>query len=430
MIRKPWFFLLAPALLAGLAGCSKAKPTPVEMRGYGTPVKTPVQWTNPPPMIIDRTKIYIADFQTVKGEFRVQLFADKAPFTVNSFVFLARQGFYNNTTFHRVIKDFMAQGGDPTGTGSGGPGYSFDDELSPDLKFDKPGMMAMANSGSNTNGSQFFITFSPQTALDGRYTIFGEVVSGLDVVQSLKLRDPSTSPNFTGDAIYSVTISESPISLLPGPTATATLHVPVPTKGARPLATMSVTARANLFTGPPAMVIDITHSYQAVFDTTRGKLVFELDAADAPQSVNNFVVLAQMGFWDNFPINYAQRHDFLLTGEPSGLQDSDIGYTLPYEKGYSNAAGSLGYWISTGGTASSGSQLYILLVNHTELDGKNTAFGRLIGKDSLVLANQFTTDDRILTVTILDTIPTPTPTLTPTPTTQTQTQTQTQTKTS
>ncbi len=94
------------------------------MRGFGTPVSTAQKWSNPPPMLIDKTKIYIADFQTAKGEFRMQLFADKAPYTVNSFVFLARQGFYNNTTFHRVIQDFMAQGGDPTGTGSGGPGYS------------------------------------------------------------------------------------------------------------------------------------------------------------------------------------------------------------------------------------------------------------------------------------------------------------------
>ncbi len=419
MIRKPWLFLLAGTALVVLTACSKSKasPTAFEMRGFGTPVSTPVHWSNPPAMAIDKTKIYIADFNTAKGDFRVQLFADKAPFTVNSFVFLARQGFYNNTTFHRVIKDFMAQGGDPTGTGSGGPGYAFDDEISPDLKFDKPGLLAMANSGPNTNGSQFFITFTPQTALDGRYTIFGQVVSGMDVVLLLKLRDPSTSPTFTGDALYSVTISESPISLLPGPTPTPTLHFPVPTPGVRSFATMSVTARASLFTGPPAMAIDVTHTYQAILDTSRGKLVFDLDAADAPQSVNNFVVLAQMGFWDNFPINYVQIYDFILTGEPAGLQDSDIGYTLPYEKGLSNDAGSLGYWIPAGKTASSGSQLYILMVGHKELDGKNTVFGKLDSKDGLLLANKLTTDDRILSVTIVDT--TATPTMTPTDT-QTQ----------
>jgi len=418
MARNHWFVFLALAALAVLTSCKKATPTPFEMRGFGSPVNTPVGWSNPPPMTIDKTKIYIADFQTVKGEFRVQLFADKAPFTVNSFVFLARQGFYNNTTFHRVIKDFMAQGGDPTGTGGGGPGYSFDDEISPDLKFDKPGVLAMANSGANTDGSQFFITFSPQPALDGRYTIFGQVVSGMDVVLSLKLRDPTTSPTFVGDGLYSVTISESPISLIPGPTPTPTLHFPVPTAGVHSFATMSVTARANLYTGQPAMVIDITHTYQAIVDTTKGKLVFDLDAADAPQSVNNFVVLAQMGYWDNFPFNYVQRHDFILTGEPAGLQDSDIGYTLPHEKGLSNDAGSLGYWISTGKTVSSASQLYILMVAHKELDGKNTAFGKIVGKDGLLLANQLTTDDQILSITIVDTTKTPTvtPTVAPTDT--------------
>jgi len=422
MARKHWFIFIVPAALVVLTSCGKATPTPFSMRGFGTPVSTVAKWTNPPPMVIDRTKIYIADFQTVAGEFRVQLLADKAPFTVNSFVFLARQGFYNNTTFHRVIQDFMAQGGDPSGTGSGGPGYSFDDEISPDLKFDKPGILAMANSGPNTDGSQFFITFTPQPALDGRYSIFGQVVSGMDVVLSLKLRDPSTSPSFVGDALYSVTISESPISLLPGPTPTPTLHSPLQTPGVRSFATMSVTARANLFTGPPPMAIDITHTYQAIVDTTKGKLVFDLDAADAPQSVNNCVVLAQMGFWDNFPINYVKGHDFILTGEPAGLQDSDIGYTLPLEKGLSNEAGSLGYWISTGNTVSSGSQLYILMVPHKELDGKNRAFGRIVGKDGLVLANQLTMDDRILSITIIDNPPTPTmaptttPTLTPTQT--------------
>jgi cyclophilin family peptidyl-prolyl cis-trans isomerase len=417
MVQKPWFFFPALAALVGLAACGKASPTPIELRGYGTPVKTAMHWSNPPPMVIDPKKIYIADFKTVRGDFRVQLFADKAPHTVNNFVFLARQGYYNNTTFHRVIKDFMAQGGDPTGTGSGGPGYAFDNEIVTDLKFDRPGMLGMANSGgASTNGSQFFITFTPQPDLNGRYTIFGQVVAGMDVVLSLTPRDPSASPTFYGDALYSITISESPISLVPAPTSTPTLHAPIQTPGVRSLATMSVTARANLFTGPPAMVINTNHSYQAVIDTTQGKLVFELFAADAPQSVNNFVVLAQMGFWDNFPFNYVQRHDFLLTGEPSGLQDSDIGYTLPHEAGRSNEPGSLGYWIPTGQTASSGSQLYILLVGHKDLDGKNTAFGKIVGTDGLTLANQLTTDDRILSITIVDLTLKPTTAATTTPT--------------
>jgi cyclophilin family peptidyl-prolyl cis-trans isomerase len=160
------------------------------------------------PVIIDVKKQYFATFKLAKGgEFVVQLFPDKAPITVNSFVFLAREGFYNGTTFHRVLEGFMAQGGDPTGTGAGGPGYQFKNEDS-DLKFDKPGVVAMANAGRDTNGSQFFITFVPVAQLNGGYTIFGQVVSGMDVVNGITRRDPDTSPTFTGDVIESITIEE------------------------------------------------------------------------------------------------------------------------------------------------------------------------------------------------------------------------------
>jgi len=166
------------------------------------------QWPAPPPMTIDKSKQYFANFKMAKGgEFVVQLYPDKAPITVNSFVFLANQGFYNGTTFHRVLKDFMAQGGDPTGTGMGGPGYKFVNEDS-DLTFDKPGVVAMANSGRDTNGSQFFITFVPYPSLNGGYTIFGQVTSGMDVVNKITLRNPDENPTFTGDVISSITITE------------------------------------------------------------------------------------------------------------------------------------------------------------------------------------------------------------------------------
>ncbi len=160
-----------------------------------------------PPMRIDTSKQY---FATVKmatgGEFVMQLFPDKAPITVNSFVFLTCKGYYNGVTFHRVLENFMAQGGDPTGTGGGGPGYQFVNEDS-DLTFDKAGVVAMANAGRDTNGSQFFITFSPQGYLNGGYTIFGQVVSGMDIVNSITLRDPNNYPTFDGDAMEKVTIN-------------------------------------------------------------------------------------------------------------------------------------------------------------------------------------------------------------------------------
>ena len=161
-----------------------------------------------PDFIIDQTKTYEAILQTVKGEMRVRLFAQESPLAVNSFVFLAQQGYYDGTTFHRVLEDFVAQGGDPTGTGGGEPGYRFTDEVANGLTFDRPGLLAMANAGSNTNGGQFFITYAPLPALDGRHTIFGELVAGEDVLHSLTLRDPEQSPDFEGDQILRIDIVE------------------------------------------------------------------------------------------------------------------------------------------------------------------------------------------------------------------------------
>nr|WP_220195089.1 peptidylprolyl isomerase [Ktedonospora formicarum] len=159
-------------------------------------------------MQIDPTKKYTAVVHTNRGDIRIRLFADKAPTTVNNFVFLAREGYYNNTTFHRVISGFMAQGGDPTGTGSGGPGYSFDDERGAlALKHDKAGILSMANAGPNTNGSQFFLTHGPTPHLNGRHGVFGEVVDGMDVVMAIRERDPMRDPR-PGDTLNSVDIIE------------------------------------------------------------------------------------------------------------------------------------------------------------------------------------------------------------------------------
>ncbi len=161
-----------------------------------------------PPMTIDVNKQYTATVKLQKGgEFVIQLYPDKAPITVNSFVYLARDGYFDGVTFHRVLEGFMAQGGDPAGSGSGGPGYEFVNEDS-DLKFDKAGVVAMANAGRDTNGSQFFITFAPTPNLDGGYTIFGQVIEGMDVVNGITRRDPDQNPTFTGDVIQSVTIAE------------------------------------------------------------------------------------------------------------------------------------------------------------------------------------------------------------------------------
>jgi cyclophilin family peptidyl-prolyl cis-trans isomerase len=162
----------------------------------------------PPSGTLDTTKRYTATFHTEKGDVTVELFADRAPRTVENFVNLARAGFYDGTTFHRVINGFMAQGGDPTGTGTGGPGYQFADEFHPSLRHDVGGILSMANAGPGTNGSQFFITHGPTPHLDNRHSVFGRVTDGMDVVLALRERDPQRDRD-PGDRIESIEISES-----------------------------------------------------------------------------------------------------------------------------------------------------------------------------------------------------------------------------
>lgn len=166
-----------------------------------------LSWSSPPEMILEEGKLYQAILHTDKGEIKIQLFNERTPKTVNNFVFLSQAGYYDGVIFHRVIDDFMAQTGDPTGTGRSGPGYSFGDEFHQDLKHDKPGVVSMANAGPNTNGSQFFITHVPTPWLDGKHSVFGEVVEGLDVLLSIPARDP-IRPEYPGVKINSVEIVE------------------------------------------------------------------------------------------------------------------------------------------------------------------------------------------------------------------------------
>jgi len=166
------------------------------------------QWSNPPKMQIDPKKNYKAHMETDKGTMVIELFADKTPITVNNFVFLSREGYYESVIFHRVIANFMAQGGDPTGTGMGGPGYKFQDEFDTGLKHDKQGILSMANAGPGTNGSQFFITHLPTPHLDNRHTVFGQVVEGLDVLMSIPPRDPNNRDT-PAVKIVKITIEES-----------------------------------------------------------------------------------------------------------------------------------------------------------------------------------------------------------------------------
>lgn len=157
------------------------------------------QWTMPPAMQIDPGKQYHALIKTTRGDIDIEFYPQYAPQTVNNFVFLAREGYYDGVVFHRVISDFVIQGGDPTGTGRGGPGYRFADECVGNPLIHERGVISMANAGPGTNGSQFFITHSPQPHLNGKHTVFGKVVAGLDVVDAIR----------QGDLMLSVTITES-----------------------------------------------------------------------------------------------------------------------------------------------------------------------------------------------------------------------------
>jgi cyclophilin family peptidyl-prolyl cis-trans isomerase len=165
-------------------------------------------YDGPPEMQLEEGAEYHAVFDTEKGRIRARLFSEEAPVTVNNFVFLARDGYFDGTTFHRVIKDFMVQGGDPTGTGTGGPGYRIPDEFGPNLRHDKPGILSMANAGPDTGGSQFFITYAATPHLDGRHAIFGEVVEGMDTLNAIRERDPQRDRQ-PGDRIEQVEIEQT-----------------------------------------------------------------------------------------------------------------------------------------------------------------------------------------------------------------------------
>ncbi len=184
-------FMGVALLLASCGGqAPEPKPTP-------QPAPNPRTYSAPPPMVIDTSKQYTATIETDKGNLVLELFASDVSVTVNNFVFLAREGFYDGTTFHRVIPDFMAQGGDPTGTGRGGPGYSFPDEFTQHTHV--AGTLSMANAGPDTNGSQFFITYTPQHGLDGKHSVFGQLIQGMDVLEKIK----------NGDIIKRIIIKES-----------------------------------------------------------------------------------------------------------------------------------------------------------------------------------------------------------------------------
>lgn len=364
-------------------------------------------YTAAPPMTIDPATTYFATFKTDKGDIKVQLYPECAPLAVNNLVFLAREGYYDNTTFHRVLDGFMAQAGDPTGSGAGGPGYTFEDEFPCDLKFDRPGLLAMANAGPATNGSQFFFTFGATEWLNGLHTIFGEVVEGSEVLDSLTRRDPGQAPTTEGDKLLTVVIEEggaSLISALPTPLPTPEPFSPDSVDPAdRPLAALSGEEKANYFNTAPSQTIDAAKQYTATIKTAKGEMVMALHADVAPVAVNNFVTLANLGFFDGLPVNQVNPEELIVLGSPDNNPQSDAGYMIPAETNLSKElqVGSVAYVPQRGGQGgmSSSSQLLIaLLAPPPETNADFSFFGSIVqGTDVLA---QLAQGDTIESVTI------------------------------
>ena len=367
----------------------------------------------PPEMTIDPDKYYYATIRTEKGDIKIQLFAKRAPITVNNFVFLAREGFYDNTTFHRVLDGFMAQAGDPTGSGAGGPGYSFADEFFPGLVFDQSGLLAMANRGPNTNGSQFFITFAPTEWLNDMHTIFGKVIEGEDVLGQITRREPGEET--PADLIYGIDIEESDVSVLPTPTPSPPTPTPTPTptpyapntldNADRPLAAVAPEERVNYFNTAPEMVIDVAKQYAATITTTQGDLAVTLYDDEAPIAVNNFVILADLGFYDDTPISLVRPDDSIIFGLPDNNPLNDAGYKIAAEL---NPAIELDLGVLTyipveqlpdGTVLSSSSQILMALIQPPpEFQGQLGFFGQVT--DGLDILPLLTTEDRIESVVI------------------------------
>ena len=274
-------------------------------------------------MFLKPNTTYVATIVTSKGKIVAELYRD-TPQSANNFVTLALNGYYDGLTFHRVEPGFVVQGGDPAGDGAGGPCYTIPAEI----KHSHPrGALAWArtcdqiNPQRRSSGSQFYITLDETSFLDGQYTVFGLVVAGMEITDQIAV----------GDKIVRVDISEAQVSRLPTPTPAPAPRSPMMEPG-RPLASLPLEGREYLYNTPPTvMTVDLKKSYQATIKTAQGDIVIDLDPQRAPVSVNNFVLLANLGYYDNMPVAYVQSETYAVFGSPAGRPDSDIGYTLAAE---------------------------------------------------------------------------------------------------
>jgi peptidylprolyl isomerase len=358
-----------------------------------------MEWVKPPEMKIDTNKYYIVTMKTERGTIIIQLFAYKAPRNVNNFVFLIKQKFYNNLTFHRVIPDFIAQAGKPPVENRTGPGYTIEDEYHPELRFNEPGMVAMAKKGEqdNTNGSQVFITLSRMHWNNDKYTIIGKVVEGMDVVHALTPVDEWVNHEYRGDFIEEITVKESEKSLLPPSGPPSEPKAPVLVEG-RPLAKFTVAEREYYYDTKPAMIIDKTRIYRATITTSKGTIKVDFFPQDAPEAVNNFYIISNLGYYDNSPVSFIRKNRYVLIGSPGGRPESDIGYSVPEELKRKIEIGAVGYYNHAKGDMSgSGSNVVIMLTNNPHVK-MITVFGLVT--EGIEVVKQLTLDDTVIAIEV------------------------------
>ena len=361
-----------------------------------TPAERLDRFSGPAAPAIDPKAIYLATIVTDQGNIVAELYQD-TPEGTNNFVTLAQNGYYDGLTFHRVEPGFVIQGGDPAGNGSGGPGYTIPAEIN---HLHTKGALAWArtsdeiNPERNSSGSQFYVTLDATPFLDGGYSVFGQVIEGMDVAEKITV----------GDKIQKIEISEATASLMPTPEPTAVPNPPVAAEG-RPLAKVKLEERSGVYNAAPALTLDPAKSYAATIETDKGNIVVELDPKTAPATVNNFVLLSNLGFYDGMPVAHVQEGGYLVAGSPIKRPDSDVGYTLAVEPTAAASqvvTGTVSMYPlpdpATGEPLASGSQFFISFVETPQDGVPLNIFGKVI--EGMDVVTKLAIDDIIKTITI------------------------------
>ena len=392
----------AAVVATPVAAAPDARPTvPAPVEGQRPladlpPAERQDRFSGPAAPATDPKAIYLATIVTDKGNIVAELYQD-TPGGTNNFVTLAQNGFYDGLTFHRVEPGFVIQGGDPAGDGQGGPGYTIPAEIN---HLHTKGALAWARTGDqinpekNSSGSQFYVTLDATPFLDGGYSVFGQVIEGMDVAEKIAV----------GDKIQKIEISEATASLMPTPEPTAAPNPPVAAEG-RPLAKLKLEERSGVYNAAPAVTIDPAKSYAATIETDKGNIVVELDPKTAPATVNNFVLLSNLGYYDGMPVAHVQEGGYLVTGSPIKRPDSDVGYTLPAESGVTASqvvTGTVSMYPvqdpATGEPKASGSQFFISFVQTPDGGVPLNVFGKVI--EGMEVVTKLAIDDIIKTITI------------------------------